>query len=229
MPQLLQLLRCEPPSPKEINWNWKNDRINIEEALSARGNTYNGYPVSRGYFGAYCMDGLAMSLWALYRSGSFFDCIYNVVNLLGDADTTGAICGQMAGAYYGYSSLARDNRSEVMLRNLKSWDPFFEIPLRAALLCAEASFANDARPPSALQTNAASANNTHTHSTSAALLCAEAKAASADDEKPPPTPAAEPKAACADDAYPPSALQTKADDTHPPPQAKDRDCCCTIL
>lgn len=59
---LENVLNSCSPSPKEAVWNWKNDSLAIEKTLEARGKVYNGYPVSAGYFGSYCMDGLAMAL-----------------------------------------------------------------------------------------------------------------------------------------------------------------------
>lgn len=128
------VLRCAPPSEKEAVWRWRDERLAIEETLRARGPAYNGYPVSAGYFGAYCMDGLSMALWGLYHSSSFSGCILNVVNLLGDADTTGAIAGQMAGAFHGFSSVTSDALGAAMVRDMRRWDPVSEIPLRALLL-----------------------------------------------------------------------------------------------
>src|SRR6201987_2884275 len=42
-------------------------------------------------------------LWAFHRSGSFKERALHAVNLGDDADTTGAIYGQLAGAYYSIS------------------------------------------------------------------------------------------------------------------------------
>jgi hypothetical protein len=47
------------------------------------------------------MDGLAMALHAVYHTTTFGEAITAVINMLGDADTTGAIAGQIAGAFYG--------------------------------------------------------------------------------------------------------------------------------
>jgi ADP-ribosyl-[dinitrogen reductase] hydrolase len=44
-------------------------------------------------------------LQALLDTGSFEDCLIDVVNRGGDADTTGAIAGMLAGALYGRESL----------------------------------------------------------------------------------------------------------------------------
>jgi ADP-ribosylglycohydrolase len=128
------LLTCAPPGATEACWNWRAPELAIAATLAARGRKYNGYPVDEGYFGAYCMDGLAMSLWSLWHSHDFASCTYNVVNLMGDADTTGAICGQMAGAFYGYTAMATQKWSSKMIDNLSKWDPHFQIPLRAVLL-----------------------------------------------------------------------------------------------
>jgi ADP-ribosyl-[dinitrogen reductase] hydrolase len=44
-------------------------------------------------------------LQSLLDTGSFEDCLIDVVNRGGDADTTGAIAGMLAGALYGPESL----------------------------------------------------------------------------------------------------------------------------
>eukprot|EP00928_Gymnodinium_smaydae_P080276 TRINITY_DN64003_c0_g1_i1.p1 TRINITY_DN64003_c0_g1~~TRINITY_DN64003_c0_g1_i1.p1 ORF type:complete len:107 (-),score=7.73 TRINITY_DN64003_c0_g1_i1:24-317(-) len=80
------------------------------------------------------MDGLAMALWALWHSESFSGCVLRAVNLLGDADTVGAIAAQLAGAYYGHNGIASDDLGQVFLKNLRHWDPNAEIGLRASLL-----------------------------------------------------------------------------------------------
>ena len=48
---------------------------------------------------------LEAALWCLYTTKTFKDCIIKVINLGGDADTVGAIAGQMAGAIYGCSEI----------------------------------------------------------------------------------------------------------------------------
>ncbi len=75
-----------------------------------------------------------MALWGFYHSRSYSECIRAVVNLLGDADSTGAVAGQIAGAFYGFSSIASDTLGAAMVRDMRRWDPVSEIPLRALLL-----------------------------------------------------------------------------------------------
>lgn len=53
----------------------------------------------------FVLDTLEAALWAFYTTETFEDAIIKAVNLCGDADTIGAVCGQIAGAYYGYESI----------------------------------------------------------------------------------------------------------------------------
>ena len=50
---------------------------------------------------------LEASLWAFHDADTFEEAVLRAVNLGDDADTTGAICGQLAGAYWGESSIPR--------------------------------------------------------------------------------------------------------------------------
>jgi ADP-ribosyl-[dinitrogen reductase] hydrolase len=51
------------------------------------------------------VETLQAVMQALLDTGSFEDCLIDVVNRGGDADTTGAIAGMLAGALYGPASL----------------------------------------------------------------------------------------------------------------------------
>ena len=48
---------------------------------------------------------LEAALWAFYHSSSFEEGALLAVNLGEDADTTGAVFGQLAGAYYGKAGI----------------------------------------------------------------------------------------------------------------------------
>jgi ADP-ribosyl-[dinitrogen reductase] hydrolase len=54
---------------------------------------------------AYVVESLEAGLWAFFNSRSYEEAILNAVNLGDDADTTAAVCGQLAGAYYGGSNI----------------------------------------------------------------------------------------------------------------------------
>jgi ADP-ribosyl-[dinitrogen reductase] hydrolase len=54
---------------------------------------------------------LEASLWAFHKASSFDEAVLRAVNLGDDADTTGAICGQLAGAYWGESGISESLRT----------------------------------------------------------------------------------------------------------------------
>merc|ERR1719486_1066921 len=75
-----------------------------------------------------------MALWAVWHSTDFVSCVVGAVNLLGDADTIGAIAGQLAGAMYSWQGINASDFGRLCLKKLKIWDPYAEVGLRAALL-----------------------------------------------------------------------------------------------
>jgi ADP-ribosyl-[dinitrogen reductase] hydrolase len=55
----------------------------------------------------YVVETMQAVLDAFFGTQSFEDCLVDVVNRGGDADTTGAICGMLAGACYGLAALPK--------------------------------------------------------------------------------------------------------------------------
>lgn len=53
----------------------------------------------------YCVDSLEAALWCFFSTANFREAILRAVNLGEDADTTGAIVGQLAGSYYGVEDI----------------------------------------------------------------------------------------------------------------------------
>ena len=53
----------------------------------------------------YVVKTLEAALWAFYNTSDFESGAHKVVNLGDDADTTGAVYGQIAGAYYGMDGI----------------------------------------------------------------------------------------------------------------------------
>jgi ADP-ribosyl-[dinitrogen reductase] hydrolase len=51
---------------------------------------------------------LEAALWAFYDALDFRQAVLQAVNLGDDADTTGAVCGQFAGAYWGESGIPKE-------------------------------------------------------------------------------------------------------------------------
>jgi ADP-ribosyl-[dinitrogen reductase] hydrolase len=68
-------------------------------------------PVIRG--DGYVTRSLEAALWAFAKSTCFEDGALLAVNLGEDADTTGAVYGQLAGAYYGVESIPERWRSKL--------------------------------------------------------------------------------------------------------------------
>jgi ADP-ribosyl-[dinitrogen reductase] hydrolase len=66
------------------------------------------YAPYHGLATAYVVDTMQTVLHFLFTTSSFEECVVATVNQGGDADTTGAIVGAIAGAYYGLEGLPRE-------------------------------------------------------------------------------------------------------------------------
>jgi ADP-ribosyl-[dinitrogen reductase] hydrolase len=71
-----------------------------------------------GRASGYVVETLQTVLHFLFTTGSFEECLVGVVNQGGDADTTGAIAGMIAGALYGEAAIPAVwlNRLDPMVR-----------------------------------------------------------------------------------------------------------------
>jgi ADP-ribosyl-[dinitrogen reductase] hydrolase len=76
------------------------------EVVVARFPTFRFSPF-RGLSTAYVVDTMQTVLHYFLSTHSFEECLVATVNQGGDADTTGAIVGAIAGAYYGLAQLPR--------------------------------------------------------------------------------------------------------------------------
>lgn len=66
----------------------------------------------------YVVESLEAALWAFHNTDNFADGACMAVNLGDDADTTGAVYGQIAGAYYGASEIPSHWIDVLAHRNL---------------------------------------------------------------------------------------------------------------
>ena len=66
----------------------------------------------------YVVRSLEAALWAFNNSHNFREGALKAANLGDDADTTAAIYGQIAGAYYGANSIPQEWRSKLSHKNL---------------------------------------------------------------------------------------------------------------
>lgn len=90
-----------------------------DEIVLADSDVFSGSPaivaIARGNYrekaeseirgSGYVVESLEAAMWCFVRTGCFADAVLQAANLGDDADTTAAVCGQIAGAYYGESGI----------------------------------------------------------------------------------------------------------------------------
>jgi len=111
-PELLSLYFNPTVEPNFWNENLLDPKI----AAIAQGSFKRKEPPAiRGT--GYVVDSLEAALWALDRSNSFREGALSAVSLGDDADTTGAIYGQIAGAFYGAEQIPAEWRAKLTLHD----------------------------------------------------------------------------------------------------------------
>ena len=101
--------------PASGSWNKKPLTEEIDEIASGSFKRKNP-PQIKGT--GYVVKSLDAALWAFYHSKSFNEGCLMAVNLGDDADTTGAVYGQLAGAFYGEQGIPESWRSKLAHRSL---------------------------------------------------------------------------------------------------------------
>ena len=66
----------------------------------------------------YVVRSLEAALWAFWNSENFDEAVLQAVNLGNDADTTGAVCGQIAGAFWGEDGIPAGWRKGLARQDL---------------------------------------------------------------------------------------------------------------
>ena len=70
----------------------------------------------------YVVQSLEAALWCFWRTDSFPACVLLAANLGDDADTTAAVAGQLAGAFYGESGIPAPWLNQLtMARDIGQW------------------------------------------------------------------------------------------------------------
>jgi ADP-ribosyl-[dinitrogen reductase] hydrolase len=64
----------------------------------------------------YVVESLEAALWCFLRTDTFEAAILKAANLGDDADTTAAICGQVAGGFYGESGIPKKWLDRLAMR-----------------------------------------------------------------------------------------------------------------
>ena len=91
---------------------WRKEPLPPKIAAIAAGSyKRKGPPEIKGT--GYLVDSLEAALWAFYQSSSLQEGALLAVNLGDDADTTGAVYGQIAGAFYGEGHISREWKEKL--------------------------------------------------------------------------------------------------------------------
>jgi ADP-ribosylglycohydrolase len=103
------------PNYSPVPGEWERQPLHPEIAAVAAGSFKSKKPPAiRG--AGYVVDCLEAALWAFHSTDNFRDGCLKAVNLGDDADTTGAVHGQIAGAYYGERGLPTEWLRKLALR-----------------------------------------------------------------------------------------------------------------
>lgn len=80
----------------------------------AKGN-YRHKQMSEIRGSGYVIQSLEAALWCFWHTNTFGDAILMAVNLGEDADTTAAVCGQVAGAFYGKTGIPEHWQTRLIM------------------------------------------------------------------------------------------------------------------
>ncbi|MGJ7555008.1 ADP-ribosylglycohydrolase family protein [Variovorax sp. RB3P1] len=98
------ILATAPPAP-----------LSEKVAALARGD-YASKPREDIKGSGYCVESLEAALWCFAHTQSFEEAVLAATNLGDDADTTAAICGQLAGAFYGVQGIPANWLDKLVMR-----------------------------------------------------------------------------------------------------------------
>ena len=97
-----------------LEGSWPPSALSLKIEVVASGSFKKKQPPEiRGT--GYVVQALEAALWAFWHSDEFEAVALAAINLGDDADTTGAIYGQLAGAYYGFDAIPDSWRSKLAM------------------------------------------------------------------------------------------------------------------
>lgn len=113
------LLRAVKGEPKEsiLEYAWRGEPLAEKIDAIARG-SYRVKERRMIESSGYVVHTLEAALWAFHHGSDFREGALLAVNLGGDADTTGAVYGQLAGAFYGEEGIPAGWRAKLAMREL---------------------------------------------------------------------------------------------------------------
>lgn len=113
--QSKEQLLSTPYSPVPNYWQ-QHPLVPVIDEVAAGSFKRRNPPEIRG--SGYVVASLEAALWAFFHSDTFRDGALLAVNLGEDADTTGAVYGQLAGAFYGEQNIPLSWRTHLAQRQL---------------------------------------------------------------------------------------------------------------
>lgn len=90
----------------------------IFKALEGERGVGNNKSIDQIRGSGYVIESLEAALWCFHQTDSFEQAILMAANLGDDADTTAAICGQVAGAFYGVENIPSNWLHHLRMRSL---------------------------------------------------------------------------------------------------------------
>ena len=102
--QLLAKMICAAlsgASKEEVLFGHEPSQFQCPKVRAIAAGDYRSKHVDAISGSGYVIHCLEASAWSFWQSSSFKEAVLLAVNLGDDADTTGAVCGQIAGAFYG--------------------------------------------------------------------------------------------------------------------------------
>ena len=96
----------------------KSERVASPKVRAILDGSYREKPEAAIQASGYVIHTLEAALWSFHRTSSFREAILIAVNLGEDADTTGAVCGQIAGACYGIEGIPIEWVEKLAKRDL---------------------------------------------------------------------------------------------------------------
>jgi ADP-ribosyl-[dinitrogen reductase] hydrolase len=118
--QLLAAMICTAlggGSKHDVLFGQNTDRFQCPKVRGIAAGEYRNKSVEAISGSGYVIHCLEASAWCLWKTNSFREAVLLAVNLGDDADTTGAVCGQIAGAYYGEEAIPADWLLRLVMAN----------------------------------------------------------------------------------------------------------------
>ena len=88
-------------------------QANTRKIIAIQQQGYRGKTRDEITGSGYVVDSLEAALWCFAETDNFKDAILMAANLGDDADTTAAVCGQLAGAFYGVHAIPTAWREKI--------------------------------------------------------------------------------------------------------------------